>query len=149
MVKIPDYGALIAAIALGLILLAVVLEVAFIFCFTVAALIERNLWMPTSMRLLARVLFYVGVVADVLYNQTYGRYWFGEWLDLPWKTPGGIMFSGRVQQHIDFGDGKQLETAIRWADLLNAVAPNHIKRVDAARVRLASSEDRILGDTHL
>jgi hypothetical protein len=97
------------------------------------------------MRLLARVLFYAGLVADALYNQTYGRYWFHEWV---WRTHGA-MFSNRVQWHIDYSDTKQLATAIRWADLLNAVAPNHIKRVDAARVRLASSEDRILGDTHL
>ncbi len=140
---------IIAAIAVGVVLLGPVLEICFIFCFTVAGLLEAKLWMPASVAIIARVLEAIGVLADALYQQTWGRYWFKEWGGWPWRQPGGWMFSGRVQWHIDNEPlGWRLDFAIQWADLLNAVVPehDHIKRVEAARARQAGAE---LGDSAL
>ena len=119
---------IIAYTVIGLILLAAVLEDAFVYCFTVRRLMESGVWMPTNMRLRARILYPIGALADVLYNQTYGRVWFRQ------LSSHGWMFSNRVQWNVDNATGARLATAVRWAKLLNAVAPDHIKRVPGEEI---------------
>jgi hypothetical protein len=132
------FATLVVVMAMLVVCSSAVTSIAFVYCYGVAALRARGIWMPVDMRLIARLLYVLGAAADAAFNLIRGRVVFREW------SQHGVMFSNRVQWHIDHSDGDRVRTALRWAHLLNAVAPDHIKRVDAALARFAGGENRNL-----
>lgn len=114
---------IIIKVTAAVLLSFVVLEVGFIYCYTVAGLIARKIWMPKDMLWVAKVLYYPAALCDAIWNQTRGRWIFREW------STHGIMFSNCVQWHIDNSKDWRKDTAVKWATVLNAVAPDHIKRL--------------------
>lgn len=116
-----------------LILLAVLaasltLELSFIYVYTVANLKESVVWMPKSMLVIAYVLLPLGYLSDFVFNMTRGWIIFRE-SPFKWR---GAMFTHRVQYHVNHIGIESLsrdEIAMKWARLLNAVRPGHIKRV--------------------
>jgi len=67
----------------------------------------------------------VGVICDVLFNWTRGTYMFREF-------PKEFLFSTRVQRHYDNAANANWATrrhrvARRWARILNAIDPGHIR----------------------
>jgi hypothetical protein len=101
----------------------VVLQVGFVYCYSIQSLLERGVWMPKDMRWIGKGLYYFAALSDVIWNQTRGRWIFREW------STRGLMFSTHVQYWVDHGIGPRRETAIKWATLLNSVAPGHIKNL--------------------
>lgn len=102
----------------------------FVVCtaFPAVMLLHRALvagvWVPVEAKLTGYILFAIGVPADVGYNLVLGSIRFREW-------PRELMFSSRVQRHIDESDGWRLEHAKEWAEFLNFCDEGHIKRVPA------------------
>lgn len=58
---------------------------------------------------------FVGLVADVVFNLTYGSVHFREW-------PRELLFTDRVKRHAKYGnrDGE------KWARRLNLIFPGHV-----------------------
>ena len=101
----------------------------FVVCtaFPAVMLLHRALvagvWVPAEAKATGYVLLVLGVPADIGYNLIIGTLRFRE-------LPRELMFSSRVQRHIDESDGWRLEQAIEWAEFLNFCDPKpHIKRV--------------------
>ena len=72
---------------------------------------------------LARLWFVIGALSDPVYNVIVGRLQF---LELPQR---GLMFTHRIQWHVDHGSGWRRRRAITWGRYINRRAPNHIKRL--------------------
>ncbi len=64
------------------------------------------------------------LIADFLFNVTFGSAMFKE---LPKWRDKEFMFTSRVQRHVDYSSGRDLATAMIWAQRLNAVDPGHIR----------------------
>jgi len=98
-------------------------ETGFITCVTMRRLLDAKLLEGSEffdMRCVGYFWLVVGAIADFVFNHTRGSLMFRE-------GPRKLLFTHRVQYHIDHSDGWRLEKARRWAALLNAIAPGHIK----------------------
>lgn len=67
----------------------------------------------------------VGLLLDAAMNFTIGWLMFRE---LPWDSDS-LLFSSRVQYHIDHSHGWRFDLAQWWAKNLNQIDPRHIRRV--------------------
>jgi hypothetical protein len=112
-------------------LVSTVLSV-FVVCtaFPAVMLLHRALvagvWVPAEAKATGYFWLALGVPADIGYNLVLGSIRFREF-------PRELMFSGRVQRHIDESDGWRLDHALQWAAFLNFCSPNHIRLVGAER----------------
>lgn len=83
-----------------------------------------GVWVPIEARVTGRILYVIGVPADVAYNIVIGTIRFRE---LPRLLSGELTMSARVQRHVDESDGWRLDHAMQWAAFLNFCDPGHIK----------------------
>lgn len=96
-----------------------VVETAFVYCYSAKRLLDQGL-LPRDFKLIAYFWFAIGVVADFVFNHTRGCLAFRE-------GPRGLLFTQRVQHHVDHSDGWRYDKAMRWARILNAIDPAHIR----------------------
>lgn len=105
--------------------------------FLVVATVERILASGVRLSPGRKVIAYAwyarGLIGDAIYNTWWGTISFTE---LPKWKHGEFMYSSRIQRHIDNSSGSDLRRAIDEADFLNAAVPDHIKRIEQARIRL-------------
>jgi hypothetical protein len=98
--------------------------------FLVAASAKRILGagvkLPLGFKATAYVWFVRGVIGDFIGNVYLG---LTEFHELPHWTHGELMFSSRVQRHVDGPVGWRRNRAIEWAYVLNAAIPDHIHRL--------------------
>lgn len=95
---------------------------AFVFCFTVQRLLDTAPWCPWWIKGIAVVWYPIGFVADAVFNWTWGSVIFRE-------RPRFMVFTNRIQHHVDHSSGWRHEKALQWASMLNAIDPGHIKGV--------------------
>jgi len=62
----------------------------------------------------------LGLVLDVVFNATAGVVCFAE-------LPREILFTNRVQRHVDESDGRRLAIALWWMRQLNQIEPGHVR----------------------
>lgn len=121
-------------IAIAIVLATFLVETAFVYLATAKRLLELGL-LPRDFRLVAYVWVVIGYPADVAFNLLRGSIEFRELPPIVWrrvlrlKLPiPELLFTSRVQRHCDGSSGWRLERAQRWATVLNAVDPGHVKR---------------------
>jgi hypothetical protein len=92
--------------------------------FLVIASAKRVLAADVNLPLALRVtcLFWgvIGIAADCVYQMTVGTVRFRE-------LPRELLYSGRIQRLVRSSDDRKLVKARRWATILNAADPGHIK----------------------
>jgi hypothetical protein len=93
---------------------------AYVYVMTVKQLLATGVWVPSSVRVIARILLIVGAPGDVVYQ--FGRATF-QFRELPRE----LTFSARVQRHIDKSAGWRHDKARTWGEFMNRVDPGHIK----------------------
>lgn len=121
-----DIIELVELIAVVAVVSSLVTEVAFIFCVTCRRLIDSGVWMPIEMLGIAYVGLVLGWIGDALMSQTRGRLEFWE------LRSCGLLMTHRVQWHVDHpGDWRHERAVTKWAPLLNAISPGHIKGLPA------------------
>lgn len=105
-------------IALVVVFATFAVETGFIYCITAKRLLDEGI-LPVDMKALAYFWLVVGYLGDVAFNVTRGTWIFKE-------LPKEWLFSHRVQRHMKSSDWR-LGPAMVWANLLNTIAPGHIK----------------------
>lgn len=105
------------AVLVSLLLIPFVIYTAFLVLCTLRAIQARNVELPLGMSAIGELWFIVGIVADVLFNWTWGAWIFREWR--------GTTFSSHVQWRVD--NGRWDQRTQMWVAFLNAGAPGHIK----------------------
>lgn len=93
---------------------------AFVFCSMAKRMSEQGV-LPKDFRIVAYIWLPIGLLADFVLNHTRGCIEFRE-------GPRKILFTQRVQHHIDHSSGWRLEKAKRWAVVFNFIDADHIKR---------------------
>lgn len=92
-------------------------------------ILAAGLELPIGFKIVAYLWYARGLWGDFIGNIYLG---LTEFHELPQWDTGELMFSSRVQRHIDLGpNGTHYATALKWARILNAAVPGHIKRVPA------------------
>lgn len=94
-------------------------ETAFVEVVAAKAMLKRGLF-TTELRLVAYFWLIVGYPADFVFNLTRGMIMFRT------LRPGGWLFSARIDHYMRNPSAcKRLDTAVRWAALLNTLDPGH------------------------
>lgn len=93
---------------------------------TAERILAAGVKLPLGFKITAYTWFARGVVGDAIGNVWLGLVIFHE---LPSWFHGELMFSSRVQRHVDGPLGWKRNRAIEWAIVLNAAVPGHIKRL--------------------
>lgn len=106
-------------LAVGTVATPFVLYSAFLALCTLQSVRARGVQIPAGIALVGKLWFVAGVVADVMFNLTFGYYWFREWR--------GWTFSQHIQWRVD--NGIWDPRTQQWTAFLNAAAPGHIQRV--------------------
>jgi len=96
-----------------------VVEVGFVYVMTCKRLKAKGL-LRRDFALNAYVLFVPSLLGDFWLNMTRGSWMFRE-------LPHELLFSSRVQRHVNESSGRDLATALEWAAILNEIDPDHIK----------------------
>ena len=96
-----------------------VVETAFAYVSTAKRLLESGVKLPFDMRCTAYFWLIIGLPADFVFNVLRGSIIFRE-------RPHELLFTSRVKRHLRSGPGWRRDKAYLWAEILNAIDPNHV-----------------------
>lgn len=111
----------LALLALLAMLSAFVVFTAFLVICTYTRIAETGVEIPVGIQRTATFWYAIGLVADAIYNWTFGFKRFGELR--------GVMYSEHIQDRVNDGDADH--DTVMWKNFLNAGKPGHVREPTA------------------
>jgi hypothetical protein len=108
---------------LSIILTAFLLTVGFFTCMTIQNALEQGVWVPRWVMLIGKGLYPIAALADIAFNFFIAPFFVIH------DLPHGVTFSNTVQWYVDHPEKRWHAGALKYANFLNFVRKDHIKRV--------------------